>query len=119
MAVRYTLQAELYATPARLNQLEADANAAMSTRVDLIGPPTVRQQTIRGTPELLVEADFTSSAGGQEIIATIVARAQQRQAADPSYVRLSEVDDVNLTIVRRVAESVNAWAVVVTGPTPL
>lgn len=118
MAVRYTFQSEMYATPVRLNQLQADAESALAS-VQTVGMVVIRQQTIRGTPELLVEVNsFTTRADGTQIMDIIINRCQQRQATAPSYVRLSEVDNVALTIIRRYAEA-PGWTVTTTGPDPL
>lgn len=118
MAVRYTLQAEIYGTAQTLNRLQTDAESALGT-VQTTGDVEIRQQTFRGKTELLVEVDsFVSRADGDSIMDSIIARCQQRGAAVGSYVRLSQVDDVALTIIRRYAEA-TAWTVAVTGPDPL
>lgn len=108
--VRHTLQAQFYGAQQRLNQMEGDANAALTGRVDLIGTPTVRQQVVRAVRHLLVEADFTARAGGEEIVDAIIARAIQRSAVEPSSVWLKSTDDVALTQTERAA-SAPGWAV--------
>lgn len=108
--VRHTLQAQLYGTQQRLNQMQNDATVALQARADVIGTPTVRQQVVRGVLHLVIEADFTTRAGGDEVIAFIIDRAIQRQAAVPSYVWLKSVDDVALTQTERTA-SAPGWAV--------
>lgn len=116
--IRYTLQAEIYGTAQTLNRLQTDAQSALGT-VQTTGDVEIRQQTFRGKTELLVEVDsFTSRADGDQIMDSIIARCQQRGAAAGSYVRLSQVDDVALTIIRRYAEA-TGWTVTVTGPVPL
>lgn len=101
--VRHTLQAQLYATQQRLNQMENDARTALQARVDVIGEATVRQQTVRGVLHLVIEADFTSRAGGDEVVQFVIQRATLRQAAEPSYVWLKSVDDLALTQTERAA----------------
>lgn len=113
--VRHTLQVQAYATPARLNQLEADVNAAVQGRVDVTSL-TVRQQTIRGVLQLLVEADFTSRASGEQIMDAIVARMIARSTVVPSYVWLKSTDDVARTQTERRADAPD-WTIVETTTT--
>lgn len=102
--LRHTLQAQLYATQARLNQLETDAKSAVAT-VSLVGTATIQQQTVRGELHLLVECTFVARQDGETIVQAIVDRAIQRQAIEPSYVWLKTVDDVAGTISERTASS--------------
>lgn len=108
--VRHTLQAQLYATQQRLNQMENDARTALQARVDVIGEPTVRQQVVRNVLHLVIEADFTTRAGGDEVIAFVIERAIARQATSPSYAWLKSTDDVALTQTERTAAA-PGWAV--------
>jgi hypothetical protein len=91
---------QAFATPARLNNLQADVNTAVAGRVDVTNL-TVRQQTTRGVSYLLVEADFTGRGSGEAIMDTLVARMQTRQTVAPSYVWLKSTDDVARTQTER------------------
>lgn len=107
--VRHTLQVQAYATQVRLNQLETDVNNAVQGRVDVTNL-IVRQQTIRGVLQLLVEADFTARASGEQIMDAIVARMIARSTVVPSYVWLKSTDDVARTQTERRAEA-TGWAI--------
>lgn len=110
--IRYTLQAELYGlTQNQINQgINFVNNAITNESVNVSGPVAVRQQTVRGDVELLVEVnDFTTRSSGDRIFNSCVgwasSRAEDAASGAHSYVWLKEVDDQAGTIKTRRADS--------------
>lgn len=103
MAVRYTLQAELFGlTPAQRTQAVNTVTAAITgEQVNVSGSWVAREQTMRGTMMVIVEVnEFTARAAGDRIFDACVSWARTR-ATGASYVWIKEVDDIAGTIQTR------------------